>query len=418
MATHTFKPNIQFPLIDFVKFNVKDINVDNLEVNSLLDFKTIVNTKTGEVGTYKNAFYKGLEFKIYEQTDKTDYRRITIEGSLHKYWNSGAHNFNDFGINEVNEVLKDLNYRFNFTPLNCYLRQLEIGVNILPPIKTKKVLKACIMHKTNILKWVFTKDEGNYIQVKNQRHFIKLYDKKTHYQNKGFLIDNDIMRVEKKWCKMIELNKKGIYTIDDLINYDLINFKTDLLNLWNDVLYCDVSTIKGTNYENKYNNINWWEQLENSNFKYHRGNLKKMIKTNPKNIKNIISNLISQKVDFLNTQTVQINPLNILLKQTVSTLKEVDKNRRVCLVTGLNISMQKIDSILLSHTGLRYYLKTDIKIYNEVKSKYLSYKWIDADTETEIKEIAHNIRNKNYNSKNKQKRIYTPKQYQLFEVAV
>ena len=53
-----------------------------------------------------------------------------------------------------------------------------------------------------------------------------------------------------------------------------------------------------------------------------------------------------------------------------------------------------------------------------MKRKYLSKKWIDADAETEIKEIAHNIRNKNYNSKNKQKRIYTPTQYQLFEVAV
>ena len=380
-------------MIDFIKFNVQDINVDNLEVNILLDFKTIVNTKTGEVGTYKNAFYKGLEFKIYEQTYKTDYRRITIEGSLHKYWNSGAHNFNDFGINEVNKVIEDLHCKFNFLPLNCFLRQLEIGVNIMPPIRTKKVLKACIMHKTNVLKWVFTKDEGNYIQVKNQRHFIKLYDKKTHYQNKGFVIDNDIMRVEKKWCKMIELNQKGIYTIDDLINYDLINFKTDLLNLWNDVLYCDLNTIKGTNYENKYNNINWWEQLEKSNFKYHRGNLNKIIKSNPENIKNIISNLISQKVDFLNNQTVQINPLNILLKETVSTFENIDENRRFCLVTGLNISMQKSDSILLSHTGLRYYLKTDVKIYNKVKRKYLSKKWIDTNVETEIKEIVHNIRN-------------------------
>jgi len=132
----TYKLKIQFSLIDFIKFNVKDVNVDNLEVNSLLDFKTILNTKTGEVGTY---------------------------------------------------------------------------------------------------------------------------------------------------------------TIDDLINYDLINFKKDLLNLWNDFLYCDLNTIKETNYEHKYNNINWWEQLKKSNFKYRRNNLNKIIKSNPENIKNIISNLISQK---------------------------------------------------------------------------------------------------------------------------
>jgi len=31
--------------------------------------------------------------------------------------------------------------------------------------------------------------------------------------------------------------------------------------------------------------------------------------------------------------------------------------------------------------------------------------WIDANVETEIKEIAHNIRNISYNRKNKQSRI-------------
>ena len=78
--------------------------------------------------------------------------------------------------------------------------------------------------------------------------------------------------------------------------------------------------------------------------------------------------------------------------------------------------MQKSDSILLSHTGLRYYLKTDVKIYNEVKRKYLSKKWIDTNVETEIKEIAHNIRNIRYNRKNKQSRIYTAAKFQLFDI--
>ena len=291
-------------MIDFIKFNVQDTKVDNLEVNILLNFKTTVNTKTGELGVYKNAFYKGLEFKIYEQTDKTNYRRITVEGSLHKYWNAGAHNFNDFGINEVNEVVADLSYKFHFSPHQCYLRQLEIGVNISPPISTEKVLNACLMHKTKPLRWVYTKDEGSYIQVKNQRHFIKLYDKRAHYKNKGFVIDEDIMRIEKKWCKMIELNNRAVFTLDDLLNYNLLNFKNDLLMMWANVLFCDLETIKNTKYNNRYNNINWWEQLRQSNFKYHRDILNKRIQSNPKNIKNIITNLITQKADLLNKKTV------------------------------------------------------------------------------------------------------------------
>ena len=79
--------------------------------------------------------------------------------------------------------------------------------------------------------------------------------------------------------------------------------------------------------------------------------------------------------------------------------------------------MQKNDSILLSHTGIRYYKKTDSKVYDEIKRRYLSSKWNDADIETQIKEIAHNIRNKNNNQKLKQNRIYPIEQLQIFDIA-
>jgi hypothetical protein len=54
--------------------------------------------------------------------------------------------------------------------------------------------------------------------------------------------------------------------------------------------------------------------------------------------------------------------------------------------------MQKDSSILLSHTGLKYY-KTDRKVFEQMKT-YLTKQWIESDFETQIKEIAHNIRTK------------------------
>jgi len=76
--------------------------------------------------------------------------------------------------------------------------------------------------------------------------------------------------------------------------------------------------------------------------------------------------------------------------------------------------MQKTDSILLSHTGLKYYYETDKKIFNEVKNKYLSTLWIDADYETQIKEIAHNIRNRRSNNTKRIRQKYNARQTQLF----
>lgn len=293
-------------MIDFVKVELINSDTTYFEQHPLLEFQRKYNIKTSELSIISNAFYKGLEFKIYDITEKTPYKRLTIEGSLHKYWNKGAHNFNDFGINEILEVRKDLKEIFNIEFKNCILKQLEIGVNILPPAPTKKILRHCLLHKTNELKSIYTRDEGNYIQTKNQRHFIKLYDKRTHYEKKGFDIDNDIFRIEKKYSKMVELNNKGIYNLNHLIKHDLRRFKGDLVKLWSNVLFYDWTVLNNTKYTNTYSNVNYWlDLLENnySNFKYHKRNLNKIIGTNTNNIKDKITKTISKKVDFLNTKT-------------------------------------------------------------------------------------------------------------------
>jgi hypothetical protein len=66
--------------------------------------------------------------------------------------------------------------------------------------------------------------------------------------------------------------------------------------------------------------------------------------------------------------------------------------------------MQKDSSILLSNTGLRYYYKYDKKLFEQIKRRYLTERWLISNFETQIKEIAHNVRNvknnqkKNFNS--------------------
>lgn len=63
--------------------------------------------------------------------------------------------------------------------------------------------------------------------------------------------------------------------------------------------------------------------------------------------------------------------------------------------------MQRKDSTLLSHTGLKHYYKNDRDTYEKTKIKYLPSKWKDVDFKTEIKELAHNIRTIKKNSLNK-----------------
>ena len=402
-------------MIDFVKYQLTTYDKDTLLNSPLLVFFDKVNNSTGEIAVYQNAYFRGLEFKIYYPTNAHPKERITVEGSYHKYWNNGSHNFNDFNIHNIYEVLKDLELKFNINPNQCRLIQLEIGINILPPIKSKTIVKGCMFYKTTQFKSIYTKDEGNYNQVKAQRFFVKIYDKRTHYQNKGFKIDNEILRIEKKYSKSEELHKLGIYTMQDLINYGLNNFKPMLLDLWNNTTYYDKKLLKDYPNRYNYNSIDYWQGLTKRQRKYQLEKLNNLYKQNRESMKNIVSNLISRKVDCLNSELYQINPLHIELKQYNLTVENKYQNQRVCVVTGLNISMQKKGSFLLSHTGLKYYFNTDLKIYKEVKRKYLSDKWQKSNFEVEVKEIAHNIRNHKSNRDIKQFRIYPLKQNNLLE---
>lgn len=166
----------------------------------------------------------------------------------------------------------------------------------------------------------------------------------------------------------------------------------------------------------EYSNPNYWTGLlannQTKNFHYHKNQLKKITLANSTKVQDLTAGIMGKKIDLLNCKTIQIDPLTILSKRIVlDNEKEVKKN--ICKVTGFNIEMQKNDSVLLSHTGLRYYYQTDRKIFEQIKRRYLSKRWTSSDFETQIKEIAHNIRNAKSNQGIRQERIYKPQQVNL-----
>jgi hypothetical protein len=78
--------------------------------------------------------------------------------------------------------------------------------------------------------------------------------------------------------------------------------------------------------------------------------------------------------------------------------------------------MQKDNSsVLLSHTGLKYYYKTDRKVFEQIKRTYLTKQWIKSDFETQIKEIAHNIRNRKHNQKITEIKKYHSQQINMLQ---
>jgi hypothetical protein len=206
----------------------------------------------------------------------------------------------------------------------------------------------------------------------------------------------------------------GIFVIIEL--FDI--FKNELLNEWQNVLFYDKTINSKSKKIINYKNPIYWNELLNkptkSNYYKHREFLKDLTLNNSDKIQNNLTEIMSKKIDFLNNRGASFDTLII---KSIHTPQQINKDK-ICIVTGVNISMQKDNSLLLSHTGLKYYYKTDKKIFEQIKRRYLSKRWLTSDIETQIKEIAHNIRNSKSNQKIKQVKIYPQNQYNLIQFLI
>ena len=391
-------------MIDFIKIYVLGLEVDCLLNNVLLDFCDVMNPDTGELRSRnrkgeeitpkKTASYKGLLFTIYYNG------RVTIQGSLHKYFNDGLHNHNDFDLIGVRRVLRDFKELFDISPSDCIITQLELGVNVMPPIPTNEMLKYSFMHKTTQFVYVRCSEEGRYIQAEHLSYIVKMYNKSLQYGVKGWLL-----RFEKKYLRSESLRKRGVKTLQDLVDYGLNNFKSELLGLIDDILFYDTTiTHPSKSLLNYCNPVYWLNMIDDkrtSAFNKHKVILKDIIESHSQNVKKQFKEVVANKIDELTLEGARNEPLSISTKHTPF---------RTCPITGLSIEMQKEESRLLSHSGLRFLYENDAIKFFELKSVLLSGRWNTAPNEIQLKEMAHQIRNKYYNNKHRN----NPNQQRLF----
>jgi hypothetical protein len=370
-------------------------SIELIKASKDLNFFAKFDEDTGEV-IYSVANFKNIVFVHYPQTQKYPHHRFYIKGSLHKYWNDGKHNYNDFNKTSLNLTYSEFINRFKINAYVFKLLQIEIGVNIQPSKTARKIVECCLLFKLQrSYKSVECITDGYYKQARLKRHINKIYDKGTHYRSKGHEITKEILRIERKYIDVNELrNHLDLKTFADLPQLDFQLCKKILIDLWNEVVFYDWTVIDGTKYEHQYSSIISWLKLKKDNFYYHKNNLNRLISDESYSLKSEISNLIKNKVDEL--QTTRLGDLVIAPESVVTR----------CIVTGLDISMQKEDSFLLSHSGLKHYMQNNVEVYDEIKFRFLSKKWKNSNAGTQIKEIAHNIRNTINNQRIKQDLLY------------
>jgi len=393
-------------MIDFIQILNLNVEVELILNNDLLDFPTKVIEKTGElmINQNKSTTYKGLIFTI------TPFGTIKIKGSLHKYFNNGEHNYNDFTYSDLINVIIDFCEKFLINPLTTKLNNLEFGVNIRIPYNPNFIIDNLI-HYQGIHFNRITRAGQNFAECVLQRYYLKIYNKGLQYNQ-----ENYILRIEIKTRKSEHLKQFNVKYLSDVLIYDnLFLMGNCLVNTFNHIVYWnhginpDIFPEKQRDLLIKGQSIFYWKDLKQNQRSTYYNKLKlfkELVNQHGQHPFYEILDLISEKwKQLLNNYPENLDKLtdfeNTLRKQEIAQinisyklLKRATAKR--CIITGLDISMQKEKSKFLSHSGIKNIYKNDYTTFEKLQ-KRLSSKWINESLEIQIREIAHSIRNESSN---------------------
>lgn len=388
-----------------------------------------------------------LDFrKAVENGKVVGFCHLEINVSPHYHFNQYRHNGNDFtplqAIKTISDILTYLGIKQReYNELNVC--NIEFGLNIIPDADTKDLINGLYFYKKTPFTIPDTKkpyfkktDATNYKQIKAYAKGLQFLDVPQYG------INPNTFRFEVKSKQTKNICKYGINTATDLLNLESYNrLGQVLLDEWEQVLLInlglksnELNALKRDEvlFVKNVKSIDFWSSLYRVKFarckdKYH------LILGKKNNLHHLIKLQIIDKLHYLqsganSTQKTPINRGKVIFEQTPSILINLEsapltKNIKVCLVTGLDISMQKKGSKYLCFAGLKYYRENKIEIYRDLEKKYLTDKMRVRTIEKQMYYIAHNIRNRNtnqnhnprYSRKRFEERNYHKNQLQLFD---
>lgn len=278
-------------MIDYLRAQVVGIDTATIYQRENLSFTQEVNTRTGELSEKLKAECKNLAFEYFPTSG-----RMTLAGSLHKYWNDGFHNFNDFALSDLqaleNRLFEDTGLRYH----NLKLTRLEFGLNVQTEQEVKAILDGSLMHLSQAPSRRDTfQGKGEFLLFHHDRYELKLYDKGKQYkQGKG------LFRFEVKHTNWTEYRLQGFHTLAEVLQSALPILGEDLLRKWSEIVLFDYTNTNPT--RPKYKSLSFWEELRTKSAptrKKHRDKLKAMNATEGMDLQNQIGEALKRKLSKL-----------------------------------------------------------------------------------------------------------------------
>ncbi|PDS23560.1 hypothetical protein [Flavobacterium branchiophilum] len=218
--------------------------ITDVEKKKLISKNGLLEQMTAQKPYFDNSVKYIFEGGIYIKIDRDN--KLTIKGSLHKYFNYLATkkmlNDNRFTMHQANETLLKLIENIGFETNNVFVTSYEIGANIQVSINPKMIFEQItsisVFDDLTIKKQMFVnasyKDNRHITTYKHKdiRVYYKMYDKYFEMKAKHKPIPNDkfLIRIE-------TVNKKLEKTLlgDFMELENLQRLKKQFVKKWNNL---------------------------------------------------------------------------------------------------------------------------------------------------------------------------------------
>lgn len=381
-----------------------------------------------------------------------EYDKAFIDFSPHKLFNNNLHNANFFTLNQAQESIiktfQSLGIEKEY--LNYFaITKIEIGVNFKVNRNAYVFLNPALMFSNyffvnkypNYKEARQTNEDEKYLKAK---FYIKSEQRKTELNKTNYELgycDENIMRFEIKLediskFKFLDFkNAESLFSeqTEEILQNYLIE-KSDEIFFFS-INHLNTRQFKNTQSKNlgQWKVKSYWKTLATAKRNYQKKlynsyskkiDLKKEIKEciiesfrnikeSQKTLKNDVKKcaIFPPKIsDMKNNETIlnSDDGNRFLYSDTyIDVGKSINyyREKRYCKVTGLNITMQKIDSEFMCTSGLNWYIENEPETYHKLCEKYLTIKKRNIDLETQVYYIAHNIRNKYHNKIHNRKKF-------------
>lgn len=385
-------------MIDFIKIRINDSRLPDRLLNS----KEL--TFVPQRGKQVSNTYKNWVFNI------CDSGSIEFTGSLHKYFNDGIHNWNDFTRVDLWDTIHDLCSWLEIDPDDANLHNLEFGVNVVVPWPPKELIRDLIAYKGIPFERQTMPKNGSYQQARVTGYFVKCYDKGSQY-----LQDSHILRFEVKVTAMRYFKNVEIRTLGDLRKDAVLQELGKLLfESWNSILVrenfpADVLSPKEQNLWYDATNAQYLNSLVPKKRHSLRRKYEQLIdkySLEPPYIvyrKKVVGDLIFYKW----TELIKGNVCHEL--QPEQKVQETERlchsdivdnysRDRVCKITKINIQQQKEGSVFVSEKTVKGLSVDELRGADNHRRNKRKH-----DLSEEYY-LAHNIRNVDSNGRNNLRR--------------